>query len=293
MKYKYHLLAFIAVFFWGVSLLSTRILLGNGFTPNNITFFRFLIAGIIINISLRNKKKIKIEKKDRKYFYLTALCGVTLFYYFENTGLKFTTVSNTALITATIPLFTLLIAYSLLRKKMVWQNLVGIPLSLGGTFILFYKDIIESGVHLKGDIFVFGSVLMWSIYSFIYKRIMHKYDVSFFTYKVFSYGVIFLIPVMIFEYKNFSNIKLNIVAGLHMLFLAVCCSYLGYYFWNLAVKNIGIKTIANLILFLPIVSISAGIIFLNEPFTINLVISTVLIMLGAYLTSISDEENKF
>ena len=293
MKYKYHLLAFSAVFFWGISLLSTRILLDSGFTPNNITFFRFLIAGSLIFFFRKNKKKTRIEKKDRKYFYLTALCGVTLFYYFENTGLKFTTVSNTALITATIPLFTLLIAFSLLRKKMVWQNLIGIPLGLGGTFILFYKDILDSGIHLKGDIFVFGSVIMWTIYSFVYKKIMHKYNVIFFTYKVFLYGVIFLIPFMVFEYKSFINIKFNVSAGLHLLFLSVLCSCLGYYFWNLAVKNIGIKVIANLILLIPIVSITCGIIFLNEPFSINLIISTVLIMLGAFLTSISDEKNRF
>ena len=293
MKYKYRLLAFSAIFFWGISLLSTRILLDSGFTPNNITFFRFLIAGSVIFFFRKNKQKTKIEKKDRKYFYLTALGGVTLFYYFENTGLKFTTVSNTALITATIPLFTLLIAFFLLRKKMVWQNLIGIPLGLGGTFILFYKDILESGVHLKGDIFVFGSVIMWIIYCFIYKKIMNKYDTMFITSRIFLYGMIFLIPFMLFEYKSFLQIHLNINVVLHMLFLAVFCSYLGYYFWNVAIKHIGIKSISNLILLIPIVSISCGIIFLDEPFTINLIISTVLIMLGAYLTSISDEKNRF
>jgi len=292
MKYKYQLLAIAAIFFWGISLLSTRILLESGFTPNLITFFRFLIAGSMIYIFQHNRKG-KIEKADRKYFYLIALSSVTLFFFFENTGLKFTTVSNTALITSTIPLFTLLIASLFFKKKLFWQNLIGIPLGLGGTFILFYKDLLESGVHLKGDIFVFGSVTMWIVYSFVYKKIMYKYDTMFITSRIFLYGIAFLIPFILLEFKSFSLIQLSVTAILHMLFLAVFCSYLGYYFWNISIKHIGIKSISNLILLIPVVSISSGIIFLDEPFTFNLIISTILITAGAYLTSVSDEKNRF
>jgi len=292
MKYKYQLLALAAIFFWGISLLSTRILLESGFTPNLITFFRFLLAGSMIYI-FQNNRKGAIEKADRKYFYIVALSSVTLFFFFENTGLKFTTVSNTALITSTIPLFTLLIAFFFFKKKLFWQNLVGIPLGLGGTIILFYKDLLASGVHLKGDFFVFGSVAMWIVYSFVYKKIMHKYDTMFIVSRTFLYGILFLVPFILLEYKSIFQIHLNISVVLHMLFLAVFCSYLGYYFWNIAIKNIGIKSISNLILLIPVVSISCGVIFLDEPFTFNLIISTILIMLGAYLTSVSDKENRF
>ena len=293
-KIKYLFLALFSVFLWGISLLSTKNLLKNNFTPNNITFFRFFIAGSISYFFLPKKiKKTKIKKIDRKYFLIMSLGGVSLFYYFENTGLKYTTVSNTSLLTATIPLFTLLIAFIFFRKKLLWQNFVGIPLGLLGTFILFYKDIISSGIHLKGDFFVLGSVIMWIIYSFVGKKIMHKYDVSFITYKIFFYGVILLIPILLFEFKDFYKIHLNVWSVVHLLFLSVFCSYFGYFFWNLAIKNIGIKIISNLILFIPIVSIGAAIIFLHEPFTVNLVVATILIMLGAYLTSISGKENNF
>ncbi|MCD4818520.1 MAG: DMT family transporter [Candidatus Cloacimonetes bacterium] len=291
-NFKYYILACFAIFVWGISLVSTKVLLGNGFTPNIITFFRFFIAWLVILI-FQKRSTEHIKKGDQKYFSFLAVTGISLFYFFENIGLKYTTVANTSLITATIPLFTLLTAYFFYKKKLVTQNWIGIILSLTGSFLLFYKDIIHSSIHLKGDILVFGSVIMWISYSFIYKTLMNKYSASFIIRKIFLYAIIFLIPLIIFDLKSIVSINWELNVIMHLLFLSVICSYLGYYFWNIAIKKIGVKIISNLILFIPVVSISTGIIFLSEPFTWNLIYSAILIISGAYFTSISEEEHKF
>ena len=291
MQIRYFLSAVFVVILWGISLLFTRILLDHGFTPNSITFFRFLLAGFLMSFTV--KKKYKIEPSDRKYFVVMALGGTSLFYYFENTALRFTTVSNTALITSTIPLFTLIFAFFFLKKKLNWQNFLGIPLGIIGTIILVYKDLTISGTHLKGDIFAFGSVLMWVFYSFAFRKVMHKYDTYFIVYRTFGLGVLFLIPFMLFELDTWKNIQIDFAVILNFLFLSVGCSFLGYFFWNLALKKIGVKIISNLILFIPIVSISASVIFLREEFSLNLVISAILISCGAFFTSVSKENNRF
>jgi drug/metabolite transporter (DMT)-like permease len=292
-KVKYLSLAFISIFVWGISLVSTKVLLLNGFTPNNIAFFRFLIASIVMFFVLGKLRKTKLEKQDRKYFVMMALGGASLFYFFENTGLQYTSVANTALITSTIPLFTLITAAIIFKKKLLWQNIVGIPLGIAGTFILFYKDILSSGVHLKGDLFVFGSVLMWIMYSFAFKKVKHKYETSFIVYKTFVYGVLFLIPVMLLEHSAVLQIQINVQTILNILFLAVVCSYMGYYFWNISLEKAGVKITSNLILFIPVISITTGIIVLKESFSWNMVFSAVLILVGAYLTSVSNAESEF
>jgi len=289
---KYFLLACFSIFVWGISLVSTKILLVSGFTPNLITFFRFFVAWIIITI-FQKKPTEKIHKKDRKYFIIIALSGVSLFFFFENIGLKFTSVANTSLITATIPLFTLISAYFFYHKKLINQNWIGIILGLSGSFLLFYKDIINSSIHLKGDLLVFGSVVMWVVYSFNYKKLMDKYSIHFIIRKIFLLGVIFLIPMIIFDLKSILDIKWTVQIIFHLLFLSIICSYIAYFCWNIALKNIGVKITSNLILFIPIVSIFTGILVLSEPFSLNLIYSTILIISGAYLTSISKEEHKF
>ncbi|MBT5419322.1 MAG: EamA family transporter, partial [Candidatus Cloacimonetes bacterium] len=92
MKIKYLLLALFTIIIWGVSLPVTTILLNNGFTANNITFFRFFIAMIIMYLFLGEKRKQKVDRKDRFLFMILGLSGTTLFFYFENTALKYTSV---------------------------------------------------------------------------------------------------------------------------------------------------------------------------------------------------------
>jgi len=293
MKIKYLTLGSLTILIWGLSLVATKNLLQNGFSPNIITFLRFFIASVIVHFTLKKEEKSKIAKRDYIHFLFMATGGISLFYFFENAGLIYTTVANTSLITATIPLFTLLIAAMFYDKRLVWQNILGIFMGLSGTFLLFYKDILASGVHLKGDLLIFGSVVMWIVYSFAYRKIMEKYNTNFITYIIFILGTLLLLPVVVIERNNWGQLNFNIQSVLSLFFLAVFCSYLGYYFWNIAVKNIGVKITSNLILFLPVVSITAGILIYNEPFSVNLLLSAAFITSGAYLTSLSKPENLF
>lgn len=293
MKYKYLFLAFVTVVIWGISLPVTTLLLQNGFTPNLITLLRFLIATFLLYLVIRKRKIRPLAKADRIHFYLMGLSGTTLFFFFENTALKFTTVSNTALITATIPLFTLIAAAILYQKKILWQNLIGIPLGLAGTALLFYKDLQSSSLHLKGDLLVIGSVVMWILYSFTYRKVADKYDSLTIVYRTFVFGCLFSAPLLFLEIGQFSSINLNFSVLISLLFLAVFCTFLGYYFWTLALKNIGIKATSNLILLIPVVSIACGVLFLKEAFSVQMLIASGFIIFSAYLTSISHQDSHF
>lgn len=295
MKVKYLLLALLTIAIWGVSLLGTRIMLDYNFTPNMITFLRFLLAWIIMTLTDKKMgtKREKFATDDKKYLVLMALGGISAFYFFENTGLKFTTVSNTSLITATIPLFTLLTARFVFKKKLHRLNFVGIALGLGGTFLLFYQDLMKSSVHIKGDLFVFGSVFMWIIYSFAFKKIMAKYSPENVTRYIFGLGTLFLLPVVLFEIPLISQIQMSWQPIAALLYLAIFCSWLAYLLWNISVLNLGVKLTSNIILMMPVFSIVTGIIFLGEPFSYLLIFSTLLILSGAWFASVSEEEGEF
>ncbi|MBN1326322.1 MAG: DMT family transporter, partial [Candidatus Cloacimonetes bacterium] len=230
----------LTIIFWGVSLVSTKILLENNFSPNLITFLRFLLATSFMLLFLNKQIQGKILHGDHRYFLAMGLGGTAFFYFFENTGLKYTTVANTALITATIPLFTLLAARVIYAKKLSWQNLLGIIAGLSGTFLLFSKDLLHSRIYLKGDLFIFGSVVMWVIYSFCLRKVINRYSNAFIVHRTFIYGLIVLLPIVLLENRSWQNISLDWTAFGHLIFLSVFCSFLGYYFWNQAIHRLGV-----------------------------------------------------
>lgn len=291
----YGVMGIFAVLLWSLALFSTRVLFDLGFETNTITLLRFGIAALIMRLVLpAAKRKITIGNGDRRYFVMLALGGITLFYFFENSGVRYTTISNTALIIATIPLFTLLSGHFFFHKKMCAANYIGLPLGLAGTAILFIKDILHgSALHIKGDIMVLGSVALWVVYSFAYRKISHKYNPAFITYTSFVWGSLFLIPVALLEASSYSQMQINLSAILNVLFLAIFPSYIAYLLWNISIQRIGIKITSNFVLLNPVFSIALGVVFLHEPFSINLVLSTVAILAGAYFSSVSSSGNHY
>ncbi len=292
-KLKYLLMALLTIVLWGASLPVTTILLEHGFSPNLITFTRFSAASLIMFIFFRKRLTEKIAAIDRKYFYFMGLGGTTLFFFFENSALKFTTVTNTALITATIPLFTLLTAAIFYNKKILWQNLIGLPLGLAGTVLLFVEDLQQSEINLKGDLLVLGSVVMWILYSFSYRKVMDRYSPVTVVFHTFLYGCCFAAPLLLLDIGSFSGIRFNSSVLSAILFLAVLCSFLGYYLWTLALKNIGVKATSNFILLMPVVSVGVSIVFLSEPFTLKIFVAGCSIIASSWLTSISRKESYF
>ena len=279
-----------AIIFWGTSFLATKILIANHLSPMQISFLRLFIVWVAM-LFIKDKDSKPIAKSDLKYFYVMGILGITFFYYFENTGLKYTTIANTSLITSIIPFFTLIYARIFLKKKLIWKNILGFPLGIMGTALLFYRDI--SAVHIKGDLLVFISVFFWIFYSFAYDKISGKYSQLQILKTIFGIGMLGVIPFLIFEYKSFAQINVNSDTFLALFYLSLICTLLAYLLWNNAIKNLGIKITSNLILFIPIISIIIGILFWNEPFSYNLIWSAILILTGSYLTSQNRKNSNF
>ena len=73
-----HLLAFITIFIWSTTYVSTKLLLIN-FTPTEIQFFRLVIAYLALFIVKPGFIKYK-NIKEELTFAGAGLCGITLYF---------------------------------------------------------------------------------------------------------------------------------------------------------------------------------------------------------------------
>ena len=109
----YHLIAILVVAIWGLTFISTKVLINHGLTPQEIFFYRFLIA--YLGIWVISPKRLS-EKATKGLIYgsILALIGVGLVVFNGSFVLKLSPVGD---------LLTLLAAlswafYSLVIKKM-------------------------------------------------------------------------------------------------------------------------------------------------------------------------------
>ena len=102
-----HFFALATIFLWGTTFISTKILLRQ-FQPIEILFFRFLLGFLVL--ILIYPKRLKTEGwREEKYFMAAGLCGITLYYLFENIALTYTMASNVGVIISISPFFTALL----------------------------------------------------------------------------------------------------------------------------------------------------------------------------------------
>ena len=137
----------IVTIIWGGGFVASDIAL-NELSPFEIMSYRFLIASILMGIFAW--KNLKTISKDEIIY--GSVLGVALFSGFalQIIGLKYTTPSNNAFLTATNVVMVPFIAYIIGRKKLNKADIVGSFTALIGVGVLSLQSNFSIGT---GDIF--------------------------------------------------------------------------------------------------------------------------------------------
>lgn len=283
-NYWYHIIALITVLIWGITFISTKVLLFNGMTPSEIFLCRFLLAYLAI-WPFSWRKFLANNFHDELLFLSIGLTGGTLYFMFENTALSYTLASNVSLIICTAPILTALVNYLVHRNEKIRSNLIyGSILAFAGVALVVYNGGVILKLNPIGDLLTILAALMWAFYSLIIKNLSGKYSTFFITRKVFFYGVLTILPVFLFQPFNtdIQTITKPIVL-FNLLFLGLVASMLCYIMWNLAAKKLGVMRITNYIYFTPLVTLIASAIIIDETITIIALIGSGFILSGVWL----------
>jgi drug/metabolite transporter (DMT)-like permease len=274
----------IVVTIWGFSFVATKLLLEH-LQPATIAITRFVIATILLFAICRKKEDYR--KDERWYVIFAGFLGITCYYMFENVALTFTTVTNSSLISATVPVFFLFTVDALRRRFSKPIKYLGAFIAFVGVALLILNGKFNLDLNPLGDFLMFGSVFSWVFYTLIIDR-MGSRDVLVVCRDLTLAGTIFLLPFAIYEAQDFridivsQNDLLIVIAAL--IYLGVLCSALGFLYWNKAIKLAGPATTTNGVYLLPIVAIVGDCIIIGNVPNIYVLISTGLVLAGVYLS---------
>lgn len=279
----YHLLAFATVSIWGVTFVSTKMLIDEGLSPLEIFIYRFLIAYIGIVI-LSHDRLWTNNFKDEGLLFVAGISGGSLYFIAENSALGITFASNVSLLICTAPIFTMLLGKVILHIPLHRQMFAGSVIALFGVGCIVLNGSFNLGLNPLGDLLTMAAALLWAVYCIVLKILDRRYSIFFITRKVFFYGLLSAGIILIFHPCRFELelLRLPVVCG-NLLFLGVLASMVCYIMWNSAVKVIGAEKTSNYIYCVPLITILAAVIFLSEPITAYTIIGTIMIIGGVYL----------
>ncbi|TYO97162.1 drug/metabolite transporter (DMT)-like permease [Geothermobacter ehrlichii] len=275
------LFALFCILVWGISYAVIRQTVQQ-IPPLTLACLRHLFGALMLWPLTRGRfGAIRIPARDHLAMCGLGLAGITLYFGFENHGLKLTSASHGALLIALIPLGTELVTALRKRTLPAAATWFGTALALTGVGLLVGQS--DGVASLEGDLLMLGAVVSWISYTFGVNRFAGRYPGLLLTRQIMLYGALTLLPGMAWELTRTAHALPDAGAWLGFAYLTVICSVLGYDLWNRAVPRLGPSAVNNLLYLLPLVGVITGVLALSEPVTPALFAGGGLILAGVVL----------
>lgn len=284
-QWLYHCFAMIVVIAWGLSFISTRVLLDNSLSPIEIYIYRFSIAYVSL-LAICHKRIFASSLRDELMFVVCGLVAGSIYFISENVALEYTLVSNVSLITSLSPLLTVLIAGFIYKSSRPARGAyVGSTVAFVGVGLVIFNSSFNMSLNPIGDLLALLAALCWAVYSIMIKPLNAHYDARFITRKVFFYGIVTALPFLaVNSHITPLSVILRSEVLLNLLFLSLACSLGCYLLWALSVIRIGALKASNYLYFQPVVTLVFSMLILGEKITLVGGSGCLMILLGVWLS---------
>ena len=292
-KLVYHILAISIIAIWGVTFINTKYLIINGLTPQEIFLLRFIIA--YLGIWTFSPHKLFTENwRDELTMVLLGITGGSLYFWAENTAIKYSLVNNVAFIVCNAPLLTLFLGMAFSKEIKASKSIIaGSFISLLGVALVIFNGSFILKLNPIGDFLALVAAASWAIYSLVMRNMTSRYDVTFLTRKVFFYGILTILPVFFIKPWQFpmEHIVMPVI-WMNLVFLGVIAALICFVLWSIVIRELGALTSANYIYLSPVSTMIASAIFLKEPVTLFSVLGSILILLGLFIVGFYSRHKK-
>lgn len=274
----------VMVVIWGFHFIVVKDSFSD-FTPMQFNALRF-VAGIplIAAFAWSQRAHLRIPRRDVALTALVSLTGPIGYQVFFALGLDRTTATNSALLVATMPVWTALFSMStgLVRARRQLVSGIGIALAGvtavvlgrgGASLSLTTNDLVGSGMLLL-------AAMCNGITNVISKPLVDRTGSQAFTAWKYLFTVLGLVLLAVPDVIAHPMTTFPTARIPHILYSGMLSGVGGFLAMNYALQIIGPTRTASYFNLNPIVAAFAGIVFLGEPVTALLVAGGVLTLAG-------------
>ena len=169
-------------------------------------------------------------------------------------------------------MFTVILGFIIARSKPSKYFVIGFIISIIGINLVIFSGKIVFDGSLKGNSLAFLASIVWGSYSVFIKQ-LEKYPMVIITRKVFFYGLITMIPILLHTGIEFPLKKILIPeVYLNLVYMGCVASAIGFIIWNRGVKILGPVKTSLYSYAIPIATVIFSVVFLQEVLTVQRII---------------------
>ena len=253
-----YIASMFAIILWGMSYIWTDRLIDLGIPVFCFVFVRILIAGLVLFLFNTAYGRIKrIQKEDWPKFLILALCEPFIYFICETVGLKLTgSPTISAMMIATIPIFSIGAGMVFFKEKVNAVNVIGILFALVGIVMVAMAHG-EVGEHFVwGLLLLLIAVIAEVGHASLTKTLAGNYPSQIIVMYQFLIGSVYLFPLFLWKGIEGFNFSLWFSAEvwLPLICLAILCSSLAFSLWVSTIKNLGVAKSSIFSALIPVVA---------------------------------------
>ncbi|CUH96556.1 putative membrane protein [Propionispora sp. 2/2-37] len=280
----------IVALFWGVSFISIKIAVSE-IPPVTMALLRFTMASLLLWVAMRRlEPDASLARSDIPRMVLGGIFGITLYFYFENMGVRLSTAANASLIVALVPIITIGLDVLVFRSRISAVKLCGVFIGIAGSYLSVTAngELDFNSTNFQGNLLIVGAMLSWAVYTLLNKSLQGRYSgVVLTTYQTF-FGTLCLIPLSLTEYKDWQPFSL--LALCHVVFLAVFCSVICYVLYIYVLKRLDVAITTLYLNVIPVVGVVSGYLVLGERVFPSQLVGGLLTLLAILLANLEQRK---
>ena len=279
MNSKQILLALIVPITWGLGFTLAKIGMEQ-FSALLIMSIRFGIAGLVLVWFTMP------PWGHMREIFIVALIGSTIQYGLTYNGLKGIDASTAAILVQLEGPILALMGTILLKEKLGLTRAFGMGLAFAGVFIIAGEPRLEG--HIDSVLLLVAGSAVWAVAQIMISRLKGLSGLTILAWVAIMATPQMLLASFIIEDGQWQAITTASLFDWSIIFyLAFIMTVLGYSVWYHLLSSVDVSKVSPFLMLLPITSIIAGMILLDEQFTKAMAIGGVMIMIGVASTLIN------
>jgi len=278
------LLALIVPITWGFGYALTKIGMDQ-FTPLLLMSLRFGIAGLILVWFT------KPPWEHMRELFMIAFIGSTIQYGLTYYGLKGIDVSTASILVQLEGPILALLSTLILKERLGWPRALGMGIAFAGVIVIAGEPRLSDS--LDSVALVISGAVFWAIAQIMISRLKSLSGITILAWVAIIATPQMLLISLVIEDGQWESIKsASIIDWSIVFYLSFIMTVIGYSVWYHLLRICDVSKISPFLMLLPVTSITAGMVLLDEQFTLAMGIGGLLVMTGVASTLIKWRDPK-
>ena len=280
--------ALVASVLFGASVVATRAAVRD-VPPLSLAVLRFgqgalLLVAILLLVA---PAALRVERPALRSFALLGVLFYALFPLLFNSALRLTTASRGAVMLATMPLWSALLARTAGREALSRSQSLGVGLSIVGVLVVFADSagFGGSGRELAGNALMLLTAICGGAYGVLAKPTLARFPAITVTAYAMLAGVAVLLPLALAEGLPAAVADIDRPTGLLVAFLGIGGGALGFWLISFALARMTPTQAAAYINVNPLIATALGALLLDEALTSGFAVGFALVAAGLLLAN--------